>query len=111
MRIDIGNNIKMTRGDSEAITVSCEQQPFVEGDKITITVRKSKKDTTKVMQKDVTEFVEGKALISIEPSDTSSLAFGDYIYDIQITRADGTVKTIIKPATFTVELEVSYDDE
>ena len=110
MRIGIDNHIKMTRGDSEGITVSCAQQPFEEGDKITLTMRKSKKDTTKVMQKDVTEFVEGKALIEIAPSDTSNLEFGDYIYDIQMTRADGTVKTIVKPATFTVELEVSYDD-
>lgn len=110
MRIGIDNNIKMIRGDSEAITVSCEQQPFETGDKVTFTVRKSRKDTTKHIRKDVTEFVEGKALITIDPQDTDNLEFGDYIYDIQITRADGTVKTIVRPAVFTVELEVSYDD-
>lgn len=110
MRIGFDNHIKMIRGDSEAITVSCEQQPFLAGDKVTFTVRKSKKDTTKYIQKDITEFVEGKALIKIEPSDTAGMDFDNYIYDIQITREDGTVKTIVRPAIFTVELEVSYDD-
>ena len=110
MRIDHNNNIRMVRGDSEAITVSCEQMPFKAGDKVTLTVRKSRMNSLLIMQKDVTDFVEGKAVIEIEPSDTSHLVFGDYIYDIQMIRADGTVKTIIRPATFTVELEVSYDD-
>lgn len=109
MYIDREKNITMTRGDSESITVSCEQQPFVEGDKVTMTVRVSKDDTTKLMQKDVTSFHDGKALICIDPEDTSSLEFGTYIYDIQLTRSNGVVKTPVK-GKFTVDLEVTYDD-
>ena len=82
MRIGIDNHIKMTRGDSEAITVSCEQQPFETGDKVTFTVRKSKKDPTKFIQRDVEKFTDGKALIAIEPSDTAGMEFDNYIYDI-----------------------------
>lgn len=110
MRIDNNNNITMTRGDTESITVSCEQQKFEVGDMVTFTVRLQKKVATKVIQKDVVEFVDGKAIIEIDPVDTTPLAFGTYIYDIQLTRADGTVKTIIKPAKFTIDTEVSYDD-
>ena len=41
MLIDDRNNIKMTRGDSEYMLVSCSKSPFAEGDVITFTVRKS----------------------------------------------------------------------
>lgn len=109
MNIDMHKNITMTRGDSESITVSCEQEPFAEGDKVTLTVRVSRDDTRKLMQKDVTTFPDGKALICIDPEDTSSLEFGTYIYDIQLTRSNGVVKTPVK-GKFTVDLEVTYDD-
>lgn len=99
----------MTRGDSESILVSCPQSPFAEGDIITFTVRKTV-HSPKVIEKNVTEFTEeGKALISIAPADTANLEFGSYLYDIQWTKADGTVTTIIKPASFGIEKEVSYD--
>lgn len=110
MRIDSNNNIRMTRGDSESITVSCEQLPFEDGDEVRLTVRKSKYNGEKVIEKIVTEFVEGKAIIEIQPADTSHMGFREYIYDIQLTRADGAVTTIIKPAKFYTELEVSYDE-
>ena len=57
------------------------------------------------------EFTEDrKALICIDPKDTAKLKFGSYIFDIQWEKADGTTKTIIKPAAFIIEKEVSYDD-
>lgn len=99
----------MTRGDSESILVSCPQNPFSEGDIITFTVRKSAL-SPKVIEKNVTDFTEdGKALIGITPADTAGLLFDSYLYDIQWTKADGTVTTIIKPASFGIEKEVSYD--
>ena len=110
MRIDSNNNIRMIRGDSETIIVSCEELPFEEGDEIRLTVRKSKYDPEKLLEKRVTTFEEGRATISIEPGDTAHMSFREYIYDIQLTRANGTVTTIIKPAMFHVELEVSYDE-
>ena len=109
MKIDGKNNISMTRGDSEAILVSCAQNPFREGDTITFTVRKTAL-SPKVIEKKVTEFTEdGKGLIKIHPEETEKMSFGSYLYDIQWTRADGEVKTIIRPAAFMVEKEVSYD--
>ena len=44
----------------------------------------------------------------IEPEDTSGLDFGNYVYDVELTLADGTVNTIIPPSTFKVMGEVTY---
>ena len=51
----------------------------------------------------------GTVLIKIDPSDTSGLDFGQYVYDVQATFGSGEVKTIIKPAKFFVGGEVTYD--
>ena len=103
-----GTNISMTRGDSESITVSLQGSSFEAGDKVEITVRKYAEHTVKLIHKTVTEFEDGKAVIAIYPEDTASMSFGSYIYDIQLTRADGAVYTIIKPSKFDILTEVSY---
>ena len=103
-----GKNISMVRGDSESITVRCEQQPFTEGDTVTMTVREST-DSGVALRKDVTEFTDtGEAVIALFPEDTSVMEFGDYVYDIQLTRGDGTVTTLVTVSRFTLEEEVTY---
>ena len=62
-----------------------------------------------MLYKKVTEFVDGKALITIHPEDTAELKFKTYVYDIQLTRANGQVQTIVKPSQFVVGSEVTYD--
>ena len=109
-----GTNISMTRGDSEAIKVTVKDTlgnviPLVTGDTIYFTVREYVMSTTKVIEKIVTEFDDGEALITINPQDTGNLKFTSYVYDIQLTKEDGSVKTIITPANFTITGEVSYD--
>lgn len=101
--------IFITRGDNETVTVSCDDRPFVEGDKITFTVRKSIYERKKIV-KTITEFTEdGKAIIEFLPKDTNNLAFGGYVYDVQLEDENGIVTTIIKPSSFVVGQEVSYD--
>lgn len=104
-----GTNLSMVRGDSESITVRCSAAPFETGDTVTMTVRPDV-DSSIVLQKSVTEFDDdGAAVIAIDPADTEGLDMDtDYVYDIQVVRSDGTVTTIIKPSTFTVEEEVTY---
>lgn len=46
------------------------------------------------LSKPVTEFVNGTVTIPIQPSDTTSLDAGTYIYDIKVVRGDGTVDTL-----------------
>ena len=109
-----GTNISMTRGDSEAIKVTVKDTlgdviPLVTGDTIYFTVRESMLDTTKIIEKIITEFDDGKALININPQDTNNLRFVAYVYDIQLTKENGTVKTIIPPSQLMITGEVTYD--
>lgn len=109
-----GYNISMIRGDTEAIKVSCKDAkgvdiPFEDGDVLYFTVKASIGLEKKVIQKVITEFSEGIAYINITPDDTKSLDFRGYYYDIQLTRADGTVKTIIPPSRFSIKGEITYE--
>ena len=98
-------NIPMTRGDSESITVRCSEA-FVNGDAVYFTVREDAESPI-VLQKTVTEFEDG-AVIGLAPADTEPMDFGEYVYDIQVTRADGTVTTLVKPSKFKLLEEVTY---
>lgn len=109
-----GKNMTMTRGDSEVIVIECSLEdgtamPFLEGDTVYFTVKETIRDEEKVLQKVITEFTDGKAIINIEPEDTKSLLFKTYVYDVQLTTAEGTVRTIIPPSKFTIGGEVTYD--
>ena len=102
-----GTKISMTRGDSETVTVTCSV-PFAAGDTVTLTMREDVESEI-AMQKVVTDFgAAGEAVIVIEPEDTEALDFGDYVYDLELRRADGTVTTLVKPSVFTLTEEVTY---
>ena len=108
-------NITMTRGDSESITVSCysaqngvrEFMPLGEGDTVTFTVREDAESAV-LLQIEADDFPDGKAVIPIDHDDTAFMDFGEYVYDIQLTRSDGTVKTLIQPSSFKLTEEVTY---
>jgi hypothetical protein len=109
-----GTNISMVRGDSESLTVRLfddngDQVNIVSGDTVYFTVREALGDTVTIIQKVITGFLDGEAIIEINPSDTDSLFFKTYVYDIQWTRADGQVKTIVPASNFTILAEVTYD--
>lgn len=109
-----GTHITMTRGDSETITVNMrnrdgEQVSFVDGDIIYMTVKDNLKTDEKIFQKMITEFTDGKADIDILPEDTSDIRVKSYVYDIQLTREDGSVTTIIKPSDLTIEGDVTRE--
>ena len=44
--------------------------------------------------------------LTLLPEDTKDLSFGKYVYDIQLTKADGTVDTFITKATIKITEEV-----
>lgn len=100
--------MKMVRGDSEMIHVRCADAPFESGDIIEFSVRKKPK-SERLIHETVTDFIEGEAYIEISPSDTSSMEFGEYVYDIQLTRASGWVTTLVWTSPFKLETEVTYD--
>lgn len=106
--------INLTRGDSDTITVSMKddfgvQIPFQTGDTVYLTVKTDTSTATKVFQKVVTSFTSGNAIINIVPSDTKSLEYGVYVYDIQWNQSSGTITTLVKPSQFVVGQEVTYE--
>lgn len=116
MKID-GTSIYMTRGDSESFLVSMRKDgeteitPFETGDKVEMTIRNAPGGKAKILHKEVTEFTEdGRARIVIEPADTNELQFKTYSYDIQVTFANGNVKTIVRPSDFVIGAENTYGE-
>ena len=113
MRI-LNNDIYMTRGDTESLTIYCTDESgniidFVQVDTVYFTVKHSIYSDENLIQKKITTFSEGKAIIEIEPEDTKNMAYGNYRYDIQLTTFDDNVITLIRPSLFTVEGEITYD--
>ena len=102
------NNISMVRGDSGVFTITITDTngtpvELTEGDVLTFTLRRTARNPTIIMQK----IIAGGEL-NIKPSDTEGLAFGAYVYDIELKRADGYVDTIIPPHEFLLMEEVTY---
>ena len=101
----VNNKIYLVRGDSGAITVTVlnadgSTRVIQPDDEILMTVRAS--PTSEIL------FQKTGPEIIIDPTDTASLAFGIYCYDVQITLADGTVDTVIPKNDFVVLEEVTY---
>ena len=112
MQVD-GTNLTMIRGDSETITVSAEEVdgtalPFETGDTVYFTVKANSLTTTKLIQKAITVFDVGNAVIEIEPADTSSLKYGQYRYDVQWVH-DGRVTTVVPPSAFIIAQEITFE--
>jgi len=104
----------MVRGDSESITITLKQEdgiqvPFESGDTVYFTMREALGDNVIILQKIVTGFISGDAVIEIEPVDTATLFFKTYVYDIQWTKDNGQVKTVVPASDFTILGEVTYD--
>lgn len=121
MKVVVNNDktisLSMVRGDTEAFSIDLTKKdgsnivdlPFQSGDTVYFTVKKSTRHTEFLLQKIITDFPEGIAFIPINPKDTKFLTYGTYVYDIQVTFADGTVKTIIQKSPFSLLEEVTFD--
>lgn len=113
MVINNADDVAMTRGDSESLTVQKVGGTWVTGDAITLTIRISAVGEI-VFQRTVTTFdASGAAVIAINPEDTEDLAFGTYVYDVQHTAADGTVTPLIprtpgNTPSWTITQEATY---
>lgn len=113
--IDKDNNITLTRGDTFETDITLErgEDPYVpvEGDVISFAVKHNK------LLKDKSDYEDKEPLILkyvpidtmtlvIDPEDTKHLAFGKYVYDMQIQFADGKVDTFIEEKIFELTKEV-----
>lgn len=111
MIIKNNNEVRMTRGDTDDLTVYCKHKEFTDGDLLELTIRKTTSSKHVVLHKAVTDFSEkpGKVVFHFEPEDTQSIPCGKYSYDVQATFQDLGVKTIIKPALFILGDECTYE--
>jgi hypothetical protein len=105
-------NISMTRGDTASFLISCidsygQPHNLVTGDTLKFTIKKSANTLDIILQKTVTTFSSGKATVTLAATDTSTIAFGSYVYDIQVQLVDGTVSTIIPVSRFDILGEVT----
>ena len=101
-----GTTIYLTRGDSAEFNINIigadgNSYELQEGDLVELTVKEDVYSSEVLIHKIGTNVV-------IEPSDTSEMGYGTYVYDVQVTLSDGTVDTIIPPSEFRVLSEVTF---
>lgn len=103
-----GTRISMTRGDTCRIKLDLSDdlsEEYIPSDEdvIRFAVKKNYTDSEPLIFKVIPN---DTLVLTIDPSDTKELAFGSYVYDIQITFANGDVDTFITKASLKIEEEV-----
>ena len=107
-KVTSNNTIYLTRGDTFKATISISNPdgtPYepIEGDEVRFALKKDISDTLCLIRKDIPI---DTLLLEIEPMDTQYLEFGNYVYDIQLTKANGDVDTFITASKFKITKEV-----
>lgn len=125
MSVQITNNkIEMTRGDTLRIRVALyvpvldengtviDREEYIPdpSDSIRFAVKhvtmksgKQYKDPEPIILKDIPI---STLILQLDPTDTKNLDFDTYVYDVEITYADGTVYTFITTEEFKLTPEV-----
>lgn len=107
LKISNENTISLTRGDTARIALAVKRADGTDydysADTVLFTVKKNVYETDFLIQKTVTD-----GIVYIAPSDTETLSYGEYAYDVQLTTQSGDICTIITPAKFIVEPEVTW---
>jgi thiamine pyrophosphokinase len=107
-------NIEFIRGDTKKLRFRLEdtlgdELVLVETDKLFFTVKKDAIETAFKFQKTISngiEYSSGYYYISIEPTDTNSLVYGDYKYDLELV-SNTLTKTLVI-GTMTILPEVTF---
>lgn len=109
MAFKVRNNIIfLTRGDTFKAHLSINYPDGTayipkEGDHVRFALKENIEDNECLILK---EIPIDTMLLTINPSDTKQLEFGNYVYDIQLTKANGDVDTFITASKFKVTAEV-----
>lgn len=93
--------IVLTRGDSAEFDIEIKDNtglPYIlkDGDKVQFAVRSIGEFSETTPPAEPLILKEGPS-VKLTHDDTKSLAFGDYVYDIQVTFANGDRDTIASP--------------
>lgn len=101
-------SITLTRGDTMKIQVSItnsDGEPYIPEptDVIRFAMKKDYTDQNPL----ITKIIPNDTLIlQLDPVDTKSLEFGEYVYDIQLTNGDGEIDTFITKSKLILTEEV-----
>ena len=103
-----GTTITLTRGDTFMAQISITDssgEPYVpsQGDTVRFAMKARCTDNEPLLVKDIP--VDTLKLV-IDPADTKKLAFGTYVYDIQLTKETGEVDTFITASKIKITEEV-----
>ena len=110
-----GTEVQLTRGDTAYLKIPLRLklyddngEPYYEPyemkpeDTLTLTVKKSTKDTVVCFQKET----KGSNVFHIKPEDTCDCEFNKYTYDVEI-HTNGDTFTVIEPSCFKILPEVT----
>lgn len=100
--------INLTRGDTLKIQIGLTDangDPYVPkaSDVIRFAMKKDYNDVETLINKTIPN---DTLILTLDPMDTKRLEFGRYVYDIQLTRANGDVDTFITKAVLNLTEEV-----
>ena len=101
------NAMTIIKKDTASFDVALDNYNLEDGDSVTFTISKQVEEEEPILQKTVTDFVDGVATVKLTKEDTN-IEVGTYLYDIQIDTSDGRVDTVVGPAKFTVKGGVTY---
>ena len=91
------NAITMIAKDTGDFVISIDNYLLADGDTVYFTVNTELEKENPLISKEITEFVNNKAVVRLTTEDTD-LAVGTYYYDVQVNTADGRVDTVLGPA-------------
>ena len=100
--------ITLTRGDTLKTKVGMTYKTGdvytpSEGDSLRFALKKNYKDEEPLILKTIPI---DTCILHLEPNDTKDMKFGSYVYDIEITFANGDVDTFIDKKEFVLTEEV-----
>ena len=99
-KIDNSNKITMVRGDTAVFTLTLKDYVLSDGDQVKFTVKRNPNESKAYITKTITEFTDGKAIITLTESDTKSMDDGDYLYEVECRLQGGVVDTVITSTKF-----------
>lgn len=112
------NTIEMINGDTGVLKINFSNYELKEGDRVYLSASNPQMARTKMLrgddggyafQKMVTVELEGNSIsIVIGPEDTQSLE-GEFLYDVQLSCANGYVDTIIPPSKLIIKRGVTNE--
>ena len=104
--IDVNTKeIYTIKGDTANFKMSIAPYELKTGDKLIFTVKK--RYGAPVV---ITKEADADGQFHIAHEDYDNVAPGYYLYDIQLTTAEGEVYTVVGPANITIDIEITADE-